>query len=140
MEIRIRVVEILGDRRIGTGIDLGLEVLQVGQRIGRLRMGFRVGTDLDAEGVAVLGADEGDQFGGIAHVAGETHAGGQVAAQRDQAVAADGAVQLEQFTDFLAGAANAGQVGGRFEAMVLVEVAHGFGGVAQGRSTGAEGA
>ena len=50
----------------------------------------------------MLGADEADQFGGVAQVAGMAHAGGQVTAQGDDAAAADRAVQLEQFADLLA--------------------------------------
>ncbi|MNC18162.1 hypothetical protein D3C75_660580 [compost metagenome] len=139
MEVGIGVEEVLGDGRIGTGVDLGLEVLQVEQGVLRLRMRFRIRAHFDTEGIAVLGADEGDQFGGVAHVAGETHARRQIAAQRDQAPAADGAVQLEQLADLLAGATHAGQMRCRIEAVVLVEMAHGLGGVAEGRATGAEG-
>ncbi len=102
-------------------------------------MRLRIRAHFDVERIAVFGADEGDQFGGIAHVAGKAHARGQVATQRDQAAAADGAVQLEQLADLLAGAAHARQVRRGIEPMVLVEVAHGLGGVAQGRATGAEG-
>ena len=86
----------------------------------------------------MFGTDEGDQFGGVAQVARKAHARGQVTPQCDQPAAADGAVQLEQLADFLAGAADTGEMRRRLEAVVLVEMAHGLGGVAQGRATGAE--
>ena len=70
-EIRIGVVEILGDRAIGAGIDLGLEVAQVGQRVVGLRMAFRIAADFDVEEAVVFLADELDQVRGIAEIAGD---------------------------------------------------------------------
>jgi hypothetical protein len=52
-EIGVGVVEILGDGTVGAGIDLGLEVAQVGERVLRLRMGFRITGHFDVEMVAV---------------------------------------------------------------------------------------
>jgi hypothetical protein len=83
--VGIGVVEVLGDGRVGAGIDLALEVQQVFARALRLRMPFRIGRDLDAEAVAAFGADELDQLIGIAEFAGIDHARRQVAAQGDDA-------------------------------------------------------
>ena len=58
MEIRIRVVEVLRDRPVGPGVDLGLEMAQIAQCVLRLRMRLRIGADFDVERVAVLGADD----------------------------------------------------------------------------------
>lgn len=46
----------------------------------------------------------------------------------------------EQLADLLPAAADAGQMRRRFEAMLLLEVAHRFGGVAERGAAGAEGA
>ena len=53
-EIRVGVVEVLRDRAVGAGIDLGLEVAQVGERVVGLRMHFRIAADFDVEPVAVF--------------------------------------------------------------------------------------
>ena len=138
-EIRVGVVEVLGDRAVGTGIDLGLEVAQVDVRVLGLRMGFRIGRDFDVEMVAVFAADQFHQFAGVAQVAAADHAGGRVAAQRDHAVAAEGAVQLEQGADLLAVAADAGDVRHADHAMLAAQALHGFRGMAEGGAAGAEG-
>ena len=88
----------------------------------------------------MLGADQLHQLGGVTQVAGMAHARGQVAAQGDDATAADGPIQLEQLAEFLAGAAHARQVRRGLQLVVLEQVAHGLGGVAQRRAAGAEGA
>jgi hypothetical protein len=46
---------------------------------------FGVGGDFDVEVIAGLGADELHQLVGVAQFAGESHAGGQIAAQGDDA-------------------------------------------------------
>ena len=138
-EIRVGVVEVLGDRAVRAGLDLGLEIAQVGQRIACLRVGFRVGRDLDLEVPAVFGADQRHQLAGVAQVAAADHARGRVAAQRDDAVAAERAIELEQRADLLAVAAHAGDVRHPGDAVLAAQALHGLGGVAQGRTAGAEG-
>lgn len=113
-------------------------MLQVQQRVIGLRVGLRIRAHFDPERITMLGADEADQLGGIPQVAGVAHARGQVTAQGDDAAAADRAVQLEQFADLLAAATDAGQVRCRLEAMVLLEVTHRLGGVAERRAAGTE--
>jgi hypothetical protein len=71
---------------------------------------FRVGRDFDAEPVAGFGADELDQFVGVAELAGLGHAGGQVAAQGDGAPDAGRLVFAEDLADAVAAGADAGQV------------------------------
>ena len=56
--VRIGIVEILRDRRIGSRIDLALERDEVLLRRARLRVAFGVGGDVDVEPVARLAADE----------------------------------------------------------------------------------
>ena len=74
MEVGVGVVEILGDRRVGAGLDLADEGRHVVLRAARLRVPFRVGRHFDAEPVAGFGADEVDQFVGVAEFAGFGHA------------------------------------------------------------------
>ena len=73
-------------------------------------MPFGIGGDLDAEGVAGLGADELDQFVGVAELAGVAGAGRQVAAQGDDAPDVLGLVLVEDGADALARRADARQV------------------------------
>src|SRR3546814_16029479 len=76
-------------RAVGAGVDLALEVAQVDMRVVGLRMALGIAADLDVEAAVVLAADEFDQVGGVAEIAGVAHARGQVAAQRDDAAAAE---------------------------------------------------
>ena len=46
MKVGIRIVEVLGDGGIGTGIHLALEVLQIVLGICRLGVNFRIGSHL----------------------------------------------------------------------------------------------
>jgi len=52
VEIRLDVEEVLGDGAVGTGVDLALEVQQVGFGTGRLGMELRIGADFQREVVA----------------------------------------------------------------------------------------
>src|SRR3546814_5889963 len=76
-------------------------------RVVGLRMALGIAADLDVEAAVVLAADEFDQVGGVAEIAGVAHARGQVAAQRDDAAAADLLVTLQQRRQFRAAAAHA---------------------------------
>jgi hypothetical protein len=80
---------------------------------------FGVGGDFDVEVIAGLGADELDQFVGVAELAGKADAGGQVAAQGDDAADAGGLVALQDLADVLAGRADARQVRRRLVAFAL---------------------
>ena len=115
-KVGIRVIEILGDGTVGASLDLALEVGQVLIGIGGLGMDLGVGRHLDAEMVAGLLTDEGDQFVGVAEVpsGAQPHAGGQVAAQGHQAADALTLVTAQDGLDLGPGGADAGQVrGGR---------------------------
>jgi len=74
VEIGVGVVEILRDRRVGAGLDLAYEGVEVVLRAAGLGVPFRVGCYFDAEPVAGFGADEFDQFVGVAELAGFGHA------------------------------------------------------------------
>ena len=137
-EIRVGVVEVLGNRAVGTGIELGLEAAQVGQRVFCLRMGFRVGGHFDVEMSAVFGADEGHQLVGVTQVAAACHARRQVAAQCHDAVASQCAVLAQQGADFLAAAAHAGQVRHAGHAVGVAQALHGFRGLAERGAAGTE--
>jgi hypothetical protein len=80
---------------------------------------FGVGGDFDLEVIAGLGADELDQLVGVAELAGKADAGGQVAAQGDDAADAGGLVALQDLADVLAGRADARQVRRRLVAFAL---------------------
>ena len=54
-----------------------------------------------------MGAHEFDQIAGIAEFTGIDHAGGQIAAQRDQLADAAVAPAIEQFCNAVAGRADA---------------------------------
>jgi hypothetical protein len=95
VEVGVGVVEVLGDRRIGAGLDLAHEVRQVVAREARLRVPFGIGGDLEVEVVAGLGADELDEFVGVAELAGFGHARRQVAAQGDDAADAGAPVVVQ---------------------------------------------
>ena len=84
----------MGQCRICTRFDFSFEGEKIVLRAFRLRMDFRVTGDFDAEMVAGLFADEGDQFIGMAQFAGAAGAGtrGQVAAQRHDVLHAPGFV------------------------------------------------
>ncbi len=62
-------------------------------------MPFRVSRDVDMKCVAGFRADEGNQLIGITEFAGVGHAGGQVAAQGDDAADAAVAEDGQQFTN-----------------------------------------
>ena len=110
MEVGVGVVEILGDGRVGAGLDLAREGVEVVLGAARLRVPFGIGGNFDAEPVAGLGADEFDQFVGVAEFAGLGHARGQVAAQGDGAPDAGGLVLAEDLADALARRADARKV------------------------------
>ena len=112
MEIGVGVIEILGDRQIGAGLGFASKGVEVLARGARLRVPFRVGGDGEAEGVAGFGADEFDEFAGVAEFAGFGHAGGQVAAQCDKAADAARLVIGEDFADVFARRADAGKMRG----------------------------
>ena len=82
-QVGIRIVEILGDRAVRTGIHLAFEVSEIPGRVGRLRVVFRVGGDFDMKMFAGLCADKTDQLIGITKFTGFHHAGRHVTAQGD---------------------------------------------------------
>src|SRR3546814_13001260 len=76
-------------------------------RVVGLRMALGIAADLDVEAAVVLAADEFDKVRGVAEIAGMAHARRQVAAQRDDASAADFLVALQQSRPIGAVAAHA---------------------------------
>ncbi|MBN9341585.1 MAG: FAD-binding oxidoreductase, partial [Comamonadaceae bacterium] len=80
-EIRVRIEEVLRDRGVGPGFHLVGEMLKVQTGRARLRMVFRVGSHLDVEPVAGLGADKLHELRRITKFTDLAHARGQVAAQ-----------------------------------------------------------
>jgi hypothetical protein len=85
-----------------------------------------------------LAADELDQFAGVAEVAVARHAGRQIAAQRDDALATHRLVLIEQLADLRARATHARDVRRRVEAVLVAQVTHRFRRVAQRRAAGTE--
>ena len=83
IEVGIHVVEILGDRHIGAGVELALEELDVLIVVLRLGVNFRVGGHGDAKVVARALAHECNQFVGINQLCA-AHPGGHIAAQGHQ--------------------------------------------------------
>jgi hypothetical protein len=73
-------------------------------------MVFGVGGNFDVEVIAGLKADELDQFVGVAQFARVADAGGQIAAQGDDAADAGFLVALQDVADVRAGRADARQV------------------------------
>jgi hypothetical protein len=71
---------------------------------------FRIGCHFDAEPVTGFGADELNQFVGIAELAGFSHAGGQVATQRNGALDAGGLVFAQDLANAVAAGADAREV------------------------------
>ena len=55
--------EELGDRAVGAGVDLALEIVEIGGRVGRIGMAFGIGGDRNLERRDLLQAR--DQLGGI---------------------------------------------------------------------------
>jgi hypothetical protein len=102
--VGIDVVEVLGDRSVGTGRHLVGEMVQLTGITGRLGVHLGIGGHLDGEVVATVAADEFHQFAGI----GKPPAAQprrQVATQGDDAADACLPVTVEQFTDLLAAVA-----------------------------------
>ena len=140
MEVAVGVEEVLGDRAVGTGVGLADKVLQIGFKVRRLRVRFRVGGDFDGEVIAGLGADELDQLVGVAQLAaGVTHAGGQVAAQGDDALDAVGTVVVDQVAQVFARVADAGQVRCGRNLHLAVQLQHGAAGAFTGGAAGTVG-
>ena len=140
--VGLGVVEILGDRGVGAGLDLAPEVGEVHIRIARLRVHFRVRRHLDLEVIAGSGADVVDQFVGEAEFArcpGAVGGGRQVSAQRHQPGDARFPIARQQAGDALAGGADAGDVRCGFQTGGLLHHLHGLEGAVLGGAAGTEG-
>ena len=111
MEITVGVEEVLRDRAVGAGPGLAHEIVQVDVIMPRLGVRFRIRGHLDMEVVAGLVANELDEFVGIAQFTGGlTHAGGQVAAQGNNAPDAGFAILGQQVAQVVCTVAHTGQV------------------------------
>ena len=95
-KIRIDVVEILGDRTIGTRLDLFTEMPQFRLGTARFRMQLRVTRNLDVKAVARVRPHEAHQVDGMIEYTVST-ARWPVAAQHHQAADAGREIGLEQF-------------------------------------------
>ncbi len=138
LEIRIGVVEVLGDGGVGPGLHLALEGQQIVLWRPGLRVDLGIGRHFDVEPVARFGADEFHQLVGVTEFAGRAVAAGQVAAQRHHALDVIGLVLVEDGADRLTRAAHAGQVRRGVFAGGL-DFQHGVQRAALGRTAGAEG-
>src|SRR5690606_41496294 len=92
----------------------------------------------DAKVSAALGTDEVDQVAGIAEVAVAGHARGQVAAQRDEALAPHRPVLFEQGADLFARTPHAGKVRSGVESMHIAQAPDRFGRIAERGTPGAK--
>ena len=111
--------EELGDAAVGAGIDLALQVLEVGLGVGRVGVLLGIARDADLEVADLLQA--GDQFGGVGVAAGmrrvlAAHAGRRIAAQRHDVADAGVPVGARDVVDLALGGADAGEVGGGIDA------------------------
>ena len=138
MQVGIHVVEVLGDGRIGAGLDLALEGEEVVLRRAGLGVVFGVGGDFDVEVVAGFGTDEFHQLVGVAEFAGKADARGQIAPQGHDAADAGGPVALQDLADVLAGGADARQVRRGLVAFLL-DLEDGFEGAILGGAARAKG-
>ena len=116
-EVRVRVEEVLRDRRVRAGVDLALEVREVGLRRAGLRVHLGVGGHVDVEPVAGHLADERDQLVRMAELAGVERSRRHVAAQRDEMADAVRAVLREDLREVRARRADARDVRGRGHAL-----------------------
>ena len=100
-EIGIRVVKILGNRRIRSRFGFTDEMVEVVLRTARLRMIFGIGGDFDMEMAAVFVFNQFHQFVGITQPAGaRAHAGRNIAAQGDNVAHAHFFIGIQKFADF----------------------------------------
>ena len=140
-EVAIDVEEELGDRPAGAGVDLALEVVDVGLRARRLRMRLRIGGDGNVEAGHPL--QPGDQIGGIGVAVRmrlvPTRPLRRIAAQGDDVANAGRPVPPRHLVDLLAAGADAGQVRRRLQRRFPTDANDRRVGAFAGRSTGAVG-
>ena len=112
--------EELADRAVGAGIDLALEMVEVGVGTGRLGMDLGIASDRNVERRDLLQAR--DQLGGIGialRMRSEGAAGlGRVAAQRDEVAHARVPIGARHGIDFVAAGIDAGEMRGGGERRV----------------------
>ena len=106
-EVRIAVVEILGNGGISTRTHLSHVGLEVSLGRAGLRMHLGVGGDLDVEVPPRFFADEGHQVAGVLKFAARAIAAGQVAPQSHQPPHAHALEHSQLFTHRLPRGANA---------------------------------
>src|SRR5687768_8973297 len=101
-------------------------------------MVLRVGRHIDMEGVAVLAANKGYQFVGIAEFSSLGHSRRQITPQRNQMTNTAVAVLFQHGADVFPGCANTGKMGCSDQALCL-NFEHGLQGTIACRSSRAEG-
>ena len=100
--VTVGIKKVLGNGRVGTGIDLTLKVFQVPLHGRCLGMHFRIGRHFDMKMVPGFTANELDQLIGVAQIATLVpHAGGQIAAQGNNTVDPLLAIEMQQRSDLL---------------------------------------
>ncbi len=109
----VGVEEELGDAAVGAGIDLALEILQVGFGVRRIGVLLGIAGGADLERADLLQAD--DELGGIGVAAGmravlAAHAGRRIAAQRHDVSDAGIPIGPRDLVDLALGCADAGEV------------------------------
>ena len=109
--------EELADRAVGPGIDLALEMVEVGLGTGRFRVNLGIASDRNVERRDLL--QPGDQIGGggiAVRMRGKGAAGlGRIAAQRDEVPDPGVPIGLRDRIDFIAAGVDAGEVRRRGE-------------------------
>ena len=136
------VEEELGGDEVGAGVHLFLEVAEVVFGRGGFGVGFGVAADAEAE-FGIVGADEGDEFAGVAKAVGmgleSGGAFGRVAAEGHEVAEAGVAELGEDAVQLGAGVADAGEVGHDLEAEAVAQDEAVFEGAFAGGAAGAIG-
>src|SRR5690242_12217227 len=138
----VALEEELGDAAVGAGIDLALQVLEVGIDARRIGMLLGIARDADLEVADLLQA--GDQCGGIGVAAGmravlAAHAARRIATQRHDVADAGVPVGAGDIVDLALGGGDAGEMGGGLDAGLLLEPHHRLVRALAGRAAGAVG-
>ena len=133
--------EELGDRPVGAGIDLALQIIEVGALVRAVGMGFGISGHRNVERSDLLQAR--DQLGGIGVAARMRLIFrarlGRIAAKRDQVANPDLPIIAGDLVDLLARRADAGQMRGRGQLGFLDDPLDGGVGALAGRTAGAVG-
>ena len=121
---RVVVEEQLGNDVVRARVGLGLEVIELHDRVGRLGVSFREAGHADSESAPIvhpkplaLALDEANEIGRVTEVSEcqDARPTWRIAAQRQDIAHAVGGVELEDRVDLVTSVAEAGQVRNRLE-------------------------